>query len=303
MSHGATFGLILGFVFGVPLLIGLAGLVAGRGGARPASPPPRWDWRLLAQSGLLYTLAFNITFFIQELFLVVPKALTPGLSPILYHNNHRWTGDHPLETLFQGTGALAIFLTGLFCAWLLRRGAGKTQGMRLFLIWMAFNGFFQSLPQIVVGAFNPGNDVGMAMDYFAMSDAAKLAAALVALAAVAAAGLWITRPFLETADDARQLASPSRRTAFAFNAASAPALLAIPFIILFRIPREIGEVVIPPILVTLIGIAWVQAIAWRIADAGPAPIAGRSSILIPLALVLALLAIFQLVLRPGIPFY
>jgi hypothetical protein len=32
-------------------------------------------------STLLYTLAFNLTFFIQELFLVVPKALTPGLRP------------------------------------------------------------------------------------------------------------------------------------------------------------------------------------------------------------------------------
>jgi hypothetical protein len=56
---------------------------------------------------LLYTLAFNLTFFIQELFLVVPKALTPGLRPTLFHNNHLWQGEHPLASLFQGTGALA----------------------------------------------------------------------------------------------------------------------------------------------------------------------------------------------------
>ena len=68
----------------------------------------RPTWRLPIASALLYTLAYNLTFFIQELFLVVPKALTPGLRPTLFHNNHTWQGDHPLASLFQGTGALAI---------------------------------------------------------------------------------------------------------------------------------------------------------------------------------------------------
>lgn len=302
MGHsGALF--ILGFVFGAPLLLGLAGLIRSRRSANPASPSPRWDWRLLAQSGLLYTLAFNLTFFIQELFLVVPKALTPGLRPTLYHNNHNWEGDHPLERLFQGTGALAIFLTGLTCAWLVRRGAGRTPGWRLFLIFMAYNGLFQSLPQVVIGAFEPRNDVGMAMNYLAMSDTAKLVAAGLALAGIALTGLWIVRPLLETADDPARLDGPGRRTRHLFNAATLPALLAIPLIILFRIPREIGEVVSPPVAVTLIGMAWAQASAWRITDATAAGAVGQRSIMIPLALVLALLAIFQLVLRPGIPFY
>ncbi|MGQ0660286.1 hypothetical protein [Sphingosinicella sp.] len=303
MGHGGAFGLILGFVFGVPLLIGLAGLWRGRRGEAAASQPPGWDWRLLGQSSLLYTLAFNIIFFVQELFLVVPKALTPGLRPTLYHNNHHWAGDHPLERLFQGTGALAIFLTGLACVWLVHRGAGRTPGMRLFLIWMAFNGLFQSLPQVVVGAFNPGNDVSMAMDYLAMSDLAKTLAAIAALAGIAFTGLWITRPLLQTASDAARLASPGRRTGYMFNAATAPASLAVPVIILFRIPREAMEVVSPPIAVTLIGMAWAQANAWRVTDARPSAPAGPRAILIPLVLTLVLLAIFQLVLRPGIPFY
>ncbi len=52
----------------------------------------RWDWTLVLQSALLCAFAFNLIFFIQELFLVVPKALTPGLRPTLFHNNHHWTG-------------------------------------------------------------------------------------------------------------------------------------------------------------------------------------------------------------------
>ena len=72
----------------------------------------RQRWRQTIGSALLYTLAFNLTFFIQELFLVVPKVLTPGLRPTLYHNNHLWLGENPLARLFQGTGALAIFISG-----------------------------------------------------------------------------------------------------------------------------------------------------------------------------------------------
>src|SRR3546814_11139599 len=69
--------------------------------AAPASAC-RWNWPLTSNSALIYTLAFNLVFFTQELFLVVPKALTPGLRPTLYHNNHGWEGDHPLASLFQG---------------------------------------------------------------------------------------------------------------------------------------------------------------------------------------------------------
>ena len=131
----------------------------------------RWNWRLSINSALLYALAFNLIFFIQELFLVLPKALTPGLRPTLFHNNHSWQGENPLASLFQGTSALAIFLTAVACALLLRRRPDRSVALRLFLIWMAYNGFFQSLPQVVIGAINPQNDVGMAMDYLGLSRA------------------------------------------------------------------------------------------------------------------------------------
>jgi hypothetical protein len=96
-----------------PLLLGLTGLICARRAPAEAPEPARpWTWKLTINSALLYALAFNLTFFIQELFLVLPKALTPGLHPTLFHNNHSWQGDNPLASLFQGTGALAIFLTG-----------------------------------------------------------------------------------------------------------------------------------------------------------------------------------------------
>src|SRR4051812_35873206 len=91
-----------------PLLFGLAGWTQGRG-APATSSASAWDWRLTIASTLLYVLAFNLIFFLQELFLVIPKALTPGLHPTLFHNNHDWTGHRPIEKLLQGSGALATF--------------------------------------------------------------------------------------------------------------------------------------------------------------------------------------------------
>jgi hypothetical protein len=100
----------------------------------------RRNWRYAIGSTLLYTL----TFFIQELFLVVPKASTPGLRPTLYHNNHLWLGENPLAHLFQGTGASAIFMSAIVCMLLLKGDRIRSTTLRLFLVWMAFSGFFHA---------------------------------------------------------------------------------------------------------------------------------------------------------------
>jgi hypothetical protein len=247
----------------------------------------RQSWRLTIGSALLYTLAFNLTFLIQELFLVVPKALTPGLRPTLYHNNHLWAGEHPLAMLFQGTGALAIFISAVVCILLLRGSRIGSTTVRLFLVWMAFSGFFQALPQVVIGALVPENDVGMAMDYLRMTPAAKAVAAFAALAAMIPIGSCLARQMLR----------------FLPLSTFLSALAAIPLIIAFRVPRELLEVLLPPVSSTLLGLAAVYATAWRVKDVetirDPQPI----SIEWPLATVVALLAVFQLALRPGIPFY
>ena len=298
MDHGRLFGLIFPLIFlGVPIAIGIAGWVRSRGEPRVAQPlVPR---RLTVLSLLLYTLAFNLTFFIQELFLVVPKALTPGLRPTLFHNNHNWEGNHPLEYLFQGTGAAAILLCGLVFAWAARRGAGRTEATRLFILWMAYHGLFQSLPQIAFAAVSTNSDTGLALDWFALPAAAELAVTALGAVAIIAAGLFMTRRFLELGSP---MATGRARSRFVFFLAVLPAALAVPILILFRIPREWVEVVIPTIAVPLIGLIWVQTTAWRTAVAAR-PAEPSPSLTIPLLLVLALLALFQLVLRPGIAFY
>jgi hypothetical protein len=286
-----------------PLLFGFVGITATRDSAVGAVPPTSWDWKLTITSALLYALAFNVIFLIQELFLVIPKALTPGLRPILFHNNHTWTGENPLASLFQGTGAVAIFITGLICALFSRHRPIRSIDARLFLIWMAYNGFLQSLPQVVIGSIEPKNDVGMAMNYLHLSQAAKTAAAFGALVAIAVAALSLRGPLLSFAQNGDDIASPGARTRLMFRVATVPAVAAIALIIPFRIPRNWVEVLAVPVVVTVIGIAWIQAGAWAAVGKKASGTLSSRSIAYAVSALLILLLVFQLVLRPGVRFY
>jgi hypothetical protein len=88
-----------------------------------------------------------------------------------------------------------------------------------------------------------------------------------------------------------------------FRVATLPALTAILLIIPFRVPREWVEVVMLPVVVTVIGIAWLQAGAWRASGVTTGSGSGAGSIAFPLGALLVLLLVFQLLLKPGVRFY
>lgn len=283
-----AFGLLLPWLAALGLRIRAMGahVFVGRMGRQP-----------IIHSMLAFVLAFNLTFFIQELFLVLPKSMVPGMTATLYHNNHDWTGNDPIAELFQGTGCLAILISGLTFSFIAARQAKPSY----FVLWMAFNGLFQALPQFVVGAIVAGNDVGRAYDYLGLGIAGETLLALLAMAAMPVAGIWLGRQFLIAAWEQGQLGSFCCRFAFLLRTAGLPMLAALPLIILFRVPREFIEVLAPPVLVPLFGYGWVQLAAFY---PGPAKAKGArpESIAALLLAAVALLAIFQLVLRPGISF-
>jgi hypothetical protein len=254
-------------------------------------------WRPIVHSMLAYVVAFNLTFFIQEFFLVLPKSMVPGLTATLYHNDHDWTGNAPIAELFQGTGGLAILLSGLIFSLI----ATSQTRPSFFVLWMAFNGLFQALPQFVVGAIIAGNDMGRAYDYLGLGPFGELLLALAAMAAMPVAGIWLGRRFLAAAWDQRQLGSFCCRFAFLLRVAGLPTLAALPIIILFRVPREVIEVIAPPVLVPLFGYGWLQLAAFSPAAAKARGVRPQNVIL-PLVAGAGLLAIFQLFLRPGITF-
>jgi hypothetical protein len=254
-------------------------------------------------SALLYALAFSVIFIIQEFFLVLPKAFTPGLKPILFHNNHDWTGTNPLAELEQGTGAVAILLVAGGLALVLRTRNVRSTSGRLWLVWLIYNGCFQSLPQVIVGAFLPRNDVGRAMGYLQFSHTTRLVAACAAFIALAIIGIRLAGPLLELAARSEQVATNRSRARFVFDIATVPVLLALPVILLFRIPGSIDQVLLVPLAVSILGLPWLQlgALGRRgINLAGTRPV---RSVLYPAVFLIALLIFFQSVLRPGIRFY
>src|SRR3990170_4394915 len=181
-----------------PMAYAVLGWARTRGQrALAVRPLPALTWRMSLASMLLYVLAFNLVFFVQELFLVLPKALVPGLRPTLFHNNHSWSGTHPLAELFQGTGVLATLLFGTACGWRLRRSASGSAWWRLLLFWLAFGGVFMALPQLVAGAVLPQGDAGRAMTYLGMGEGARTVVALIALVAIPLYALWLLKPLLE----------------------------------------------------------------------------------------------------------
>ena len=237
-----------------PLLLALLGVFRAR--SEPPTTVVAWDWRLAALSALLFIVAFNLVFFVQELFLV-----------------------------------------------LLRQGAGRSLATRLFLIWVAYCGVFMALPQVVVGALSSGSDVGMAMEYFHSGANAKAIVALLALAAVPLFAREFSRHLLGMASQPAQLAGAGMRSRFIFQVATLPALLATALILPFRVPREWLEVVFLPLIVFMAGMSWIQSGAWRLRDVVPRDLSRAFTLAYPLVAVVALLLVFQLVLRPGIRFF
>ena len=280
-------GILLGLIAAIgllPLAIALLRLPAGAGAKSV-------NRRGLAASTLLCALAFSLTFFIQEVGLVVPKALVPGLDPILYHNDHDWRGDAPVAELLQGGGAIATLLSGLAFLWLAGRIGPDRPAWRLFAFWMAFQGLFQALSQAAVGSLIAGNDVGRALTYMGIGPLARLALLPLAVIGLFAAGRALARRYpLVTG-------RPDRATALALLATLALAtLLTIPF----RVPREPVEVVLIPLVVHVVGLGWLTLGLATTTAAQPPP--GAAGLAIPAAALAAVLAFFQLVLRPGVAF-
>lgn len=280
-----------------PVALSIAGWLKFRREPRPEHSTGKAGPAALV-STLACALAFNVTFFIQELFLVLPKALVPGLEPTLFHNNHAWTGSHPLAELFQGTGALGTTISGAICAVLLARGAGRTTAARFFLLWMTYCGFLMALPQVVVGALSGASDVGRALAYLQTGEAMKLVLALAALAVMPWISWRLSRSFLAQSP---MHATARQRAGWIFRVVTLPALLSVALIAPFRVPREFIEVAIVPLAVMVAGVPWIQAAAAWQTKAVSRP-ARNGGLIVLLVATLLLLAFFQLVLRRGIPF-
>lgn len=279
-----------------PLLLMLIGWRGMRG--RPARDQYRPRFRHIALSAITFALAYNLAYFWQELWLVIPKALTPGLTPYLFHNNHYWEGEAAIASLWQGTGAFAIILSATVLMIVLRSAPPRRAAWRLLFAWGVLLAMMQGLLQVPIAVMDPGTDVGQAFDYLGWPDWWRMTLALLALAALPFVARSAVSHFL--AIGPQPVSAPTRRI---FWTAAVPAVFGLIITVAFRWPAPLGHLIIRPIIATAIGLFWMAALCWTVRPT--APVASARTAAFPwrwMFAMLLLLAFFQLVLRPGIAF-
>jgi hypothetical protein len=255
----------------------------------------------MINSAVLYALAFNLIFFLQELFLVLGKKAL-GLKAFLYHNNHNWVGEHPIALLMQGSGALAIFLIGLLCLIIFRFILYSKSIWKLFVLWLAFHGLIQSIPQVMVTYFDPGTDVGEALvGYLNLGQPFLLILAITSATATAMISIWFSRQLLKFASNDVDLSNPKLKFRYIRFIAVGAAFIGSILVVPFRIP-PIGQAITPFII-------FVFSIPWIWASAAVSKPNIRTSKRInekifwsPIILLVLLLIFFRLVLAPGLEF-
>jgi len=255
-------------------------------------------WPLIINSAVLYALAFNLIFFVQELFLALGKRWL-GLKAYLYHNNHNWDGEHPMERLAQGYGAVAILIVGIICLFIARSLKRSTHWMQLFFLWMSFQGFVQSLPQFITAKAAPDTDTGQAFTYLGIGDTAGIIITIAGIIAMLVIGASYSRYLLQLAPTTEQTDKPAKRFGYLFKIAIAASLIGIVLIIPFRIMP--WDRALAPVAVTMISIPMVFAHAWKVERINPINSEVNKKIfLVPVLILIAVLLIFQFILAKGV---
>ncbi|HEX2684119.1 MAG TPA: hypothetical protein VHL77_09315 [Ferruginibacter sp.] len=282
----------------MPIFWGSYGFFKTRKEEKDNLAPGMRSWVIVINSAVLYALAFNIIFFIQELFLALGKRWL-GLKAVLYHNNHNWEGSHPMESLAQGFGALAILITGLVCLIIANSTRRSSHWIHLSFLWLAFQGLAQSLPQIITAKAAPDTDTGQAFAYLGIGDGIGIFFSVAAIVAMLYLGALYSKYLLRLAPSFNQVNTASARFAYLSRIALLASIVGILLVIPFRIMP--WDRAMAPVMVTLISIPMVFANAWyvKVTHTVNSGINHRIMI-VPVILLIVLLLIFQLVLAPGV---
>lgn len=295
LSHLLELALLI-----VPVAWGIYGYIKSKSPnlISSASQNNASSWPLIINSAVLYALAFNLIFFIQELFLALGKKWL-GLKAFLYHNNHNWEGNHPMESLAQGYGAVAILITGIICLVIARRMKTSVHWLHLFFLWMSFQGFIQSIPQFISAKAAPDTDTGQAFTYLGIGETAGVIIAIAGVVIMLGIGASFSRYLLQLAPSAADTDQPKQRFSYLFKIAVAASLIGIVLIIPFRIMP--WSRAFAPIGVTLISIPMVFANAWKVTAINPVGNdVNRKIFLVPIVILAIVLLLFQLILAKGV---
>jgi len=284
----------------VPVAWGIYGYFKSRSVNKPPSTSIATfsPWPRIINSAVLYALAFNLIFFIQELFLALGKRWL-GLKAQLYHNNHNWDGNHPMEGLAQGYGAAAILIVAIICLFIARGMKRSSHWMQLFFLWMAFQGFAQSLPQFITATMAPDTDTGQAFTYLGIGDTLGFLISALGIIIMLAICAAYSRYLLQLAPNTDFTNHAGKRFAYLFKIAVLASLIGIVLIIPFRIMP--WDRALAPVFVTLFSIPMVFANGWAVKNINPVNSKiNKKVFIVPVILLVIVLLVFQLILAKGI---
>ena len=258
-------------------------------------------YKTMINSAVLFALAFNVIFCLQEIFLVLGKKAI-GLQAFLYHNNHIWVGEHPMASLMQGSGALAIFIFGLLFLLLFRFIRNSGSIWKLFVLWLAFHGLIQSIPQVMIGYLSPNTDVGQALvGYLNLSEPLLIFLAITSATAMALLSIWFGKYLLEFAPVDINLNNPKEKFKYIRYIAVGAAIIGSILVVPFRIP-PMGQAV-APFAVTVFSVPWIWAAAAVSKPGKAVPNSLNEKIYwSPVVILILVLIFFRLVLAPGVEF-
>ncbi len=282
----------------IPIIWGLVGYFKVLSKSTRGIEHAGYKWPLIINSAVLYALAFNLIFFIQELFLALGKKWL-GLKAYLYHNNHNWEGSHPMDQLAQGYGAFAIFILGILCLIIARVNKSSVHWVQLFILWLAFQGFAQSIPQFITAVIAPDTDTGQAFTYLGLNKTAGLLISLFGIILM----LWISVAYskllLQLAPSKEYLVKTLLRSSYLFQVSVVASIIGVLLIIPFRIMP--WSRAIAPVIVTLVSVPMIFANAWNIKlDQSTNNSVNQKIFITPIILLAILLLIFQLILAKGV---
>lgn len=247
---------------------------------------------------LVYSLAFNIVFLIQELFLAWGKNWL-GLKSYLYHNNHDWEGSHELTPLLQGSGGLSILIFGvvmmLFYQVVIKKWENPT--VKVLVLWLGLQGFLQFFPQLMTAFVAPQTDVGQAFGYLKIDGLIGFGFALTATTLMALAIKWYVTQFaqvgiIDTSSKKAQMLTTLSKLLI-------PILIGCVLIIPYRImPWERGFMQFGSLVIWL---PWLLLFSYQ--NMGATKLVKlKSGFWFCLIGAIVLLLFFQLVLAPGVKF-
>ncbi|MCF8243226.1 MAG: hypothetical protein K9J16_17755 [Melioribacteraceae bacterium] len=257
---------------------------------------------LTINSAILYSIAFALVFFLNELGLIFAGVIG-GLEPVLYHNTMTFTNiTDTSQLIYFAGGPAASLISGIAGYFIYRNLSHDNDVLKLFFLWFYIHGLTLFLTQVPNLPFDMSSDLGKAVAVLDINQTVLIIIAITGLFFLITLGFSTAKEFMCFADHDSVVEDKTKRQDFIFYAAIAPwwlgALISMPF----RLPPFEWIYTILPVSNGL-------AVIWSMIAVGKTKLTAddlkgytNNLSVYAIGVYIFLLLVFQFLLRSGINF-